>query len=216
MLLRSGAMGPTSYDARPFDAHQPFRACARYANPAGQHVQSAWRLTTDFFSSLAATSDLVGSSHRAGRGWVMSIRLPALKSTKAAPASSPSIDRHQLAVAVGRRDHERRALLAAVAFDERRRSDRQRGRLIVVDDRAHPVGLRNRRVDWARQLDEECLVGFPEGVADDLDGDDLRGLARRERQRARRSNVAARLTTTYRIAAGCAVEGLVVDRHGQR
>ena len=45
--------------------------------------------------------------------------------------------------------------------------DGQRGRGIVVGDRAEAAVVRERRVDGAREVDGEGLVGLVEGVAGD-------------------------------------------------
>ncbi len=82
------------------------------------------------------------------------------------------------------RDREHGVGRAGVALDRAHVVDGDAGLRVVVRDgpRAEVVG--DRGVHGHREVHGEGLVALVEDVADDAHGDDLRGLARGERQRA--------------------------------
>src|SRR5207249_950709 len=95
-----------------------------------------------------------------------------------------------------------------VALDHARVVDVGR-RGVVVEDRHYRVPVRDRRVRRAAQIDQDGLVQFVDGVADDRQLEAGDGLARGEREVAKDVDVVAGGAGRGRRA----VRGLVVDGH---
>ena len=110
------------------------------------------------------------------------------------PVGGCVVDGDLAAARRAERDGEVRLHVSAIALDHRHVVHGQRGRAVVVCDRARAQAVADRRVPRVGEVDGVRLVRLVEQVAVDEDRELLRGLAGRERERpARRLVVGGRL-----------------------
>src|SRR5205823_523601 len=98
-------------------------------------------------------------------------------------------DRHRLAARGREADREGQVVRAGIALAGGGIINRDRGRRVIVDDRADGLPIAEGGVGRGRQVEEERLIRLVEHIAQDRNGDGLGGRAERECERTARHGV---------------------------